>query len=97
MDDLHVKFGRRRDDNQIIVGWRNERGHVEHLLFVDVRNVVGIELERIEVRLDGSQFAAVLASSEWGQTLYFLNRRPDWTKQQYFDFARHRREQLGIL
>lgn len=97
MDDLHIKFGRRRDDNQIIVGFINNHGHVEHILFVDTARVHGIELERIEARLDGSYFAAVLASSEWPGQLYFLNRRPDWNKKQYFDFARHRREQLGIL
>lgn len=97
MNDLHVRFGRRRDDNQIIVGFANERGHVEHILFVDTARVHGKELERIEARMDGSFFAAVLVSSEWPGELYFLNRRPDWTKKQYFDFARHRREQLGIL
>lgn len=94
---MHVKFGRRRDDNQIIIGFRNEKGHVEHILFVDTARVHGVELERIEMRSDGTYFGAVLVSSEWGPTLYFLNRRPDWTKRQYFDFARHRREQLGIL
>lgn len=78
------------------MGVHDRRGTVEHLIITDVRRAHGIELERIEQRLDGALIAAVLVSSEWGSKLYFLNRRPDWTKDQYFAFARHRREQLGI-
>lgn len=80
---LGIKFGRRKDDNQIITDIKDGRMAV----VVDVRYAEGIPLEAITPRIDGALIAIALVNTKWGTKLRFMNRRPNWGIDDYFKHA----------
>lgn len=91
--DLEINFGRRRDDGKLIVNFAERR----EILWANTRYIKGFYLDELPDDVDGTlTYAMILINDRWNGKLYFLQKRNDWTKNDYFNFADKRFKQLGI-
>jgi hypothetical protein len=90
-----LTIGRRKND--VAVMFDLDREVPRGIARADTRFVGwrGVALEEIPVSRNGQEVAMILVHRDW-DAFYFVNERPDWKDDQYFEFAVKRFKELGI-
>ena len=87
-----IALGRRKYDYGLMVDFNRQRALVRaNTLWIE-----GIALEPIQPGRSEYGPAMVLIHRDW-RNLYFLNERPDWTDDDYFDWAEQLMNRKGIV